>query len=98
MNSEEFIVRPVGYVRQGEDGMQLELKAEYRPALRGLAGFSHIVVLWWCHLADDADCRAITECEQPYRNAPSWSITAQPAPSWPATAFPLDHRFANSSA
>ena len=70
MNSEEYIVKPVGYVRQGEDGMQLELKAEYRPALRGLAGFSHVIVLWWCHLIDDDDYRAITEWEQPYRNAP----------------------------
>jgi tRNA-Thr(GGU) m(6)t(6)A37 methyltransferase TsaA len=70
MNREEFTVKPIGYVRTGEGGTRLEIQTPYRPALRGLAGFSHIVVLWWCHLTADDDCRAITEWEQPYRNGP----------------------------
>ena len=70
MSREEFVIRPVGHVRTGKDGAQLEVEAEYRPALRGLAGFSHVLVLWWCHLTDDEGCRTITEWEQPYRGAP----------------------------
>lgn len=66
-----FQVSPIGYVRAGADGFRLEIEEAYRPALLGLAGFSHLIVVWWCHLSDTADYRAITRCDQPYRSSPA---------------------------
>lgn len=68
---EEFLISSIGYVRAGGDGFFLEIKKEYIPALKELATFSHINVLWWPHLLDTPQNRAILESEQPYKNAPS---------------------------
>lgn len=66
----EFKVTPIGHVRAGAEGCYLEIAQPFIPALSGLQGFSHIQVLWWCHLLDDPEARSIMECDQPYRNAP----------------------------
>ena len=71
MSKQEFQVSPIGYVRAGEAGFCLQIEKEYRPALKGLAGFSHVNVFWWCHLLDSEECRKVVECEQPYKTSPS---------------------------
>jgi len=71
MKPRAFAVSPAGYVRTGEGGFRLEILEDYRPALRGLEGFSHVNVLWWCHLADDEELRKVVECEQPYKTSPA---------------------------
>jgi len=70
MSTQEYTLVPIGYIRVGEGGFHLEIVSDYRPALRGLEGFSHINVLWWGHLADTEEYRKITHCEQPYKAAP----------------------------
>lgn len=62
---------PIGYVRAAADQFRLEIEEAYRPALQGLEGFSHIIVIWWCHLLDNAEYRRSTACPQPYRQAPA---------------------------
>jgi tRNA-Thr(GGU) m(6)t(6)A37 methyltransferase TsaA len=71
MGKHDFNVTPIGHVRVGEKGFCLEIEKDYRAALAGLEGFSHINVLWWCHLCDDEAYRTITECEQPYKTSPA---------------------------
>ncbi|MDD2998452.1 MAG: SAM-dependent methyltransferase [Candidatus Riflebacteria bacterium] len=71
MNGKSFTVSPVGFVRCGKDGFCLEISKDYRAALKGLEGFSHINVFWWGHLCDDSEHRKVLECEQPYKNSPS---------------------------
>jgi len=71
MSKKEFKLSPIGYVRAGADGFRLEIKKEYLPALKGLEGFSHVNVFWWCHLCDDKEYRTILQCEQPYKNSPA---------------------------
>lgn len=71
MSTQGYSMSPIGYVRAGADGMALEIKPEYLPALRGLEGFSHVVVLWWAHLCDNPEYRAILDWERPYRTAPA---------------------------
>jgi len=68
---ESFQVIPVGYVRNRDYQFTLEINKEFIPALGELDSFSHINVLWWCHLQDDATCRGMVEAEQPYKNAPA---------------------------
>ena len=71
MSKKEFKLSPIGHIRAGQDVFRLEVKKEYRPALKGLDGFSHVNVFWWCHLCDDKEYRGILECEQPYKNSPA---------------------------
>jgi tRNA-Thr(GGU) m(6)t(6)A37 methyltransferase TsaA len=66
-----FDISPIGYVRADQGSFCLEIEPEYRPALQGLDGFSHIDVIWWCHLCDDEQYRAVVECDQPYKKAPA---------------------------
>lgn len=62
---------PIGYVRADAAGFRLVIDEQYRPALQGLDGFSHLVVVWWCHAFDNADSRSITQSEQPYKTGPA---------------------------
>ena len=47
MSSKEMSVFPIGYVRVIDAGFCLAIEPEYRQALSGLEGFSHINVIWW---------------------------------------------------
>lgn len=71
MSKNEFSMTAIGVIRTGRNGFLLEMKTECIPALKGLAGFSHINVLWWCHLLDDEMYRTIMEADQPYKNSPA---------------------------
>jgi len=52
-----FRLYPVGVVRKTDDGAWLEVREEFREALLGLEGFSHIHVLFWFHENDTAELR-----------------------------------------
>jgi tRNA-Thr(GGU) m(6)t(6)A37 methyltransferase TsaA len=71
MKSKTFTVTPIGYVRRGKGGFYIEILEKYRPALKGLEGFTHANVFWWCHLCDDTTSREVMECEQPYKSSPA---------------------------
>jgi tRNA (adenine37-N6)-methyltransferase len=71
MTSEDIKLSPIGHVIVDGQGFSLQIDLPYRTALRGLEGFSHVVVLWWCHQLDNPECRRIVECPQPYRKAPA---------------------------
>lgn len=71
MENCDMTVSTVGYVRVSHTGFELTIEPQYRAALVGLEGFSHINVIWWSHFLADAHSRSITECEQPYQNAPA---------------------------
>ena len=70
MKSELFSVSPVGYVRIGKDGFHLEIEEGFRPALKGLEGFSHVNVLWWGHLGNDGKTGSVLEFNKPYKHSP----------------------------
>lgn len=64
---EEYAIRPIGYVEARDDGSAvLHVDETYRGGLRGLDGFGHIEVLWWCHLADAEELRSTTDAGRPY--------------------------------
>lgn len=70
MAQKECVLSPIGYIQSGKDGFVLNIKEDFREALSGLQGFSHINVLWWSHLADSQKTRAMLTCEKPYINSP----------------------------
>ena len=94
MSDNHFTVESIGLVQVDEDGFALVIDEPFRPALTELEGFSHINVLWWCHLLDDPMFRELTIVERPYRNAPAEiGIFATRSPARPnpiaVTAVPV---------
>jgi len=70
MSSSAFSVRPIGTVHVDEGGFRLDIHPEFTPALEGVSGFSHLVVLFWCHLVDSPEARDTLQVEKPYRKGP----------------------------
>jgi len=57
MNDVNFKLKPIGYVRvEGSDPKTaeyiLDIKEQYRSALKELGTFSHVQVFWWAHEND----------------------------------------------
>ena len=70
MPNDQFSIDAIGRVATDEGGFALAIDEPYRPALAELDGFSHINVLWWCHLLDEPMFRARMVAEWAYRDAP----------------------------
>lgn len=67
MNEQEsYNIVPIGRVTGTPNHLQLEIKPEFRSALKGLAQFSHCQVLWWLHEFADDQYRQITQINPPY--------------------------------
>src|SRR5574340_213007 len=58
MQTNQFTLKPIGKVTQRGDVAILEILPELAPALDGLAGFSHVWVLFWFHETDTPEDRA----------------------------------------
>lgn len=56
-----FKVVPVGTVVKSGGATRLEIAEEYAPALKGLDGFSHVVVLYWFDRNDTPAKRAVLQ-------------------------------------
>lgn len=63
-------LRPVGTVRHDRAGTRVVLDPARGPALAGLDGFSHAVVLWWADQVDEPGQRTITTVGSPYADGP----------------------------
>jgi tRNA-Thr(GGU) m(6)t(6)A37 methyltransferase TsaA len=64
------VVEPIGQVVVDDRGFTLAVDQAYRAALRGLEGFSHLNVLFWCHHLDTPEYRAMTVADKPYKDGP----------------------------
>lgn len=57
---------PVGNVRRNHEGINLEILERFRPALKRLDHFSHVMVFWWERKHDnEKSCNAL-QYEPPY--------------------------------
>lgn len=63
-------LKRIGVVGQDERGLFIAIDEDYRSALIGLEGFSHIQVLWWADQVDDPEMRRICTLDKPYTNGP----------------------------
>jgi tRNA-Thr(GGU) m(6)t(6)A37 methyltransferase TsaA len=55
--ADTYTIHPIGLVRKKDDTAWIEIFAEYREAMLGLEGFSHIHVFFWFHENDTAELR-----------------------------------------
>ena len=60
-------VHPIGRVECEDGGFRIALDPEYAPALRGLEGYSHVMVVWWFDRT--AGQKTLVE-EKPYVKGP----------------------------
>ena len=68
----EIEINPIGSIVAGPKGMgRIELAASYAPGLKGLEGFSHLVVVWWADKADDPEYRNFLDAGMPYSKVES---------------------------
>jgi len=66
--ADRFTIHPVGVVRKTDASVWIEIFADYRDALLGLEGFSHVYVLFWFHENDTPELRRILQVH-PRKNA-----------------------------
>jgi len=65
---QNFIVRPIGFIRRADQTVWIELDPAYRDAMDGLEGFSHVNVLFWFHENDHPEGRTtlkVHPCRDP---------------------------------
>ncbi len=63
---ETYHLHPIGHVRRTPQGIRLEIGKPFRPALKELDQFSHVVVVWWANQFDNEEGRSILQCKPPY--------------------------------
>ena len=56
-----FRIFPIGMVKKQNDSVWIQIFGDYTDGLLGLAGFSHINVLFWFHENDNPPKRAILQ-------------------------------------
>ena len=61
-----FRLRPIGCVKRTGQSIHLEVDAPFRPALKALDQFSHVMVFWWADQFDNDEARNQLQCEPPY--------------------------------
>lgn len=63
---EIFKISPIGYIKRAKYGIQLSILESFRPALRQLDHFSHVIVFWWAERFDTERYRGTKQCKPPY--------------------------------
>lgn len=66
MDQKTYRLQPIGYVRRTEESVNLEILEPFRPAMKQLEHFSHVMVFWWADKHDNQKSRAIMQTEPPY--------------------------------
>jgi len=63
---EAYQIYLIGYVRRVEREFHLEILESFRPALKQLDHFSHVMVFWWANQHDNEENRSTMQTRPPY--------------------------------
>jgi len=63
-------IMPIGRVESDRGEFQVVLAEQYKEALTGLEGFSHVQVLWWFDGCDNDSDRGVVTNHKPYTHGP----------------------------
>ena len=66
MSETIFTIRPIGVVRRTDQEIMVEIDTPFRPAMKQLDHFSHLMVFWWADRHDNQQSRQILQCRPPY--------------------------------
>lgn len=78
-----YQVHPIGIVRRNGDSVQVQIDAAYRPALKQLEHFSHVMVFWWADQLDSEEYRTMLQSRPPYAEEHLTGVFATRAPYRP---------------
>lgn len=73
---EAFQMFPIGYIRRNNKHIELEIMEQYKPALKQLSHFSHVMVFWWAHKHDNEKSRGALQCKPPYAKGKTTGVFA----------------------
>jgi tRNA-Thr(GGU) m(6)t(6)A37 methyltransferase TsaA len=80
---ETYQMYPIGTVRRNENEVHLEIGEPYRPALKQLRRFSHVMVFWWADRFDNEESRGVLQTRPPYAEGHLSGVFACRAPYRP---------------
>ncbi len=69
-NSAGLSAKTIGAVSADQHGFTIEIDERFRPALEGLARFSHVLVTWWADRAEELETHGLVVAE-PYVDGPA---------------------------
>lgn len=78
-----FKMQPIGTIRRGGNGIRLEIDQAFRPALKQLGRFSHVMVFWWADRFDNDEYRGMLQSNPPYAEEHLTGVFATRAPYRP---------------
>jgi tRNA-Thr(GGU) m(6)t(6)A37 methyltransferase TsaA len=61
-----YQVYPIGTIRRSKGDIHLEIDKPFRPALKQLGRFSHVMVFWWADRFDNEEHRNTLQTKPPY--------------------------------
>ncbi len=79
----KYELRPIGTVRRDGAQIQLEIAEAYRPALKQLEHFSHVMVFWWAGQFDNEEYRNMLQSRPPYAEEHLTGVFATRSPYRP---------------
>jgi tRNA-Thr(GGU) m(6)t(6)A37 methyltransferase TsaA len=82
-NQEVFKVYSIGRVHRSDDEIALEIDAPFRPALKDLEQFSHVMVFWWADQFDNDEDRTQLFIKPPYAPDRAMGVFATRSPFRP---------------
>ena len=77
-----FEIQQIGRVSRGE-GVEILIDEPFRPALKDLGSFTHVIVLWWVHGLADEEHRSVLQTEPPYAPGRTTGVFATRSPERP---------------
>lgn len=83
MTQAAYQIKPIGTVQAQAGVFQVVIDAPYRPALKGLSEFSHVMIFWWAHETDEAARTAVLQVDLPYAPGTVAGIFATRSPLRP---------------
>jgi len=78
-----FTVFPIGMIHRKDGEIELEIAEPYRPALKQLDQFSHVMVFWWANHFDNEEAREMLRTIPPYAPEHETGVFATRSPYRP---------------
>lgn len=80
-----FQIQAIGKVQRDQEQITARIDPIYRAALKGLEGFSHVIVYWWADRFDSTDFRQTLQVPLPYASDVEAGVFACRSPIRPNT-------------
>ncbi len=83
MNEKAYQIDPIGTVQRNGDRVWLQIEEPFRPGLKQLEHFSHVMVFWWADRFDDEPSRQTLQSRPPYAEEHLTGVFAMRSPYRP---------------